>query len=178
MATYRRPHLLRKSLARLILNPTVDRIIVIWQDAGAQPPHWLTGLASNGLDSKIHIRFSKANSMNERFRPDERIRTNAVFMLDDDLEIQRGDIESAFRVWRDWGSQGIVGFTPRSHAPQERSPGAATDWKFVLRPSDRYSMILTNAAFFHRQYLDEYWSDRLAPARNHVDLGASARRCI
>lgn len=178
MATYRRPHLLRRSLARLILNPTIDRIIVVWQDTRSEPPPWLTGIASESeadYEGKVHIRRSPANSMNERFRHDPRIRTRAVFMFDDDLGLQQRDIEAAFQIWRHWGGHGIVGFSPRSHTPSLVADGPTAEWDFVVRPDDEYSMVLTNAAFFDRSYLDAYWSDQLAPARDHVDLGTPVR---
>lgn len=158
----------------MILNTAIDRIIVIWQDPLLDPPAWLTGLGSHteSEQGKVHVRRSAVNSMNERFRPDPRIRTKAVFMCDDDVEIHRGDIDAAFQIWRHWGDHGIVGFTPRSHQAGAAAGGPA--WDFVLRPESEYSMIMTNAAFFHTSYLDLYWSERLGPARRHVDKGQSA----
>ncbi|GAA99458.1 glycosyltransferase family 64 protein [Mixia osmundae IAM 14324] len=203
MATYKRPQLLKASLEHLTSGslPSLAGVLVIWQDTSTPPPAWLTH-PSNGthFGAPVWVRISEHNSMNERFRPDSRIKTRGVFMLDDDIVLRSADIEWAWRVWlaenplpvhHDGGQHGhqtrlqleggdvgkIVGFTPRDYKRRRKAPGSGGKGEslgpgglvFDVQPTATYSMILSNAGFFHRAYLDLYWEARFVKFRAHVD---------
>ena len=167
MATYKRLHLLPRILSAYASGDlsSLHSIILVWQDTSEAPPAWLS---TTKYSVPVHIRISGRNSMNERFRQDERIKTQAVFMVDDDLFIQPDDVEHVFKVWKELGrNQRIVGFSPRDYKylPEERS------YQFVIMPTKSYSMILSNAAMMDRSFFDLYWSERYQPFREHVDAG-------
>ena len=169
MATYKRLDNLER-IAKAYSSgkyASVDRVVIIWQDNTTSPPDWLLPLEKQPIP--VHVRRSKVNSMNERFRLDPRIRTEAVFMVDDDLNIQSSDLELAFQTWKALGKdQRIVGFTARDY---QLSDDRMTYMPFVAKS---YSMILSNAAFLHRSFFEYYWSDDIRPYREYVDEGQSS----
>ena len=71
---------------------------------------------------------------------------------DDDAHLRRDEIEFGFRTWRDHRTQ-IVGFPGRFHSWYNH------EWNYNSNHTCELSMVLTGAAFFHKQYtyLYSYW---------------------
>jgi hypothetical protein len=169
MATYKRLELLPKVLLGYTSGhlPSLHSIIIVWQDTTTPPPAGLTS-PDPPYPVPLHVRISTVNSMNERFRIDERLETQAIFMVDDDLVLQQADLEWGFRVWQQAGrDRRIVGFSARDYTV------TPAGYQFNVMPTVEYSMVLSNAAFFDRTFFELYWSDGAERFRKHVDEGVS-----
>ncbi|KAF2318433.1 hypothetical protein GH714_007454 [Hevea brasiliensis] len=115
---------------------SVKEIVVVWNKG--TPPKL------SDLDSvvPVRIRVENRNSLNNRFKKDELIKTRAVLELDDDIMMTCDDIERGFNVWRQHPDR-IVGFYPRLISG---SPLKYRGEKYA-RKHKGYNMILTGAAF-------------------------------
>ncbi|XP_030531912.1 glycosylinositol phosphorylceramide mannosyl transferase 1-like [Rhodamnia argentea] len=139
-------------------------IRVIWSQSGP-PQEKLKSHLNEVVASKSHKHDFKFDiisdgTMISRFRPSGDIRTDAVFSVDDDVIIPCPTLDFAFTVWQSAPST-MVGFVPRAHLPEAEINGVPyykyEGWWPVWRKGT-YSMILAQAAFFHRKYLDMYTS--------------------
>ncbi|CAM8958052.1 unnamed protein product [Rhodiola kirilowii] len=139
--------------------PSVREILVVWNKG--TPPN------SSDFDSAVpvRIRVEKQNSLNNRFRLDELIKTRAVLELDDDIMMTCEDIERGFKVWREHPDQ-LVGYYPRL---VKGSPLKYRGEKFA-RSFNGYNMILTGAAFMDAPTaFERYWSEKAKAGREMVD---------
>ncbi|VDN30913.1 unnamed protein product [Cylicostephanus goldi] len=92
LLTYNRDAVLAASLERLHRLPYLNKVIVIWNNVAREPL---------GAWPRLHvpvefIRVTK-NSLNNRFVPWDRIKTEAVLSLDDDIDLKQHEIVFAFR---------------------------------------------------------------------------------
>ncbi|PIO60263.1 EXTL2, alpha-1,4-N-acetylhexosaminyltransferase, partial [Teladorsagia circumcincta] len=102
------------------------------------------------------------NSLNNRFVPWDRIRTEAILSLDDDIDLKQHEIIFAFRVWRE-NRHRIVGFPARFHARY------GDEMYYNSNHTCQLSIILTGAAFLHKSYLHAYTNEMPEAIRDHVD---------
>lgn len=194
LATYERDALLPKLLAHLRQGkiPQLREIVLVWQNVGRELPDFLQDDELNPRTPKgrprhrvpVTVRQSKRNSMNERFRPvtdwDTPIKTEAVMILDDDVVLTWDALS--------WGYERFLEANPRGSDPwQGRITGfsgrefqAASDGKlkYLWAPKKSYSMVLSNAAWFRREWLEFYWSSEsqeMRGLRDYVDEGAPSR---
>lgn len=144
MVTYNRDDILYWQLENLNKIPYLNKVVVIWNNIGRDPPKvW----------PKIHVpvHFVKAqkNSLNNRFLPLDLIETECVLSLDDDMDLRQDEIVFAFRVWIEHRTR-IVGFPARYHARYDN------EMFYNSNHTCQYSMILTGAAFIHKSYFYAY----------------------
>ncbi|ONK75708.1 uncharacterized protein A4U43_C03F19720 [Asparagus officinalis] len=138
---------------------SVREIVVVWNKG--QPP----SLSDFDSAVPVRIRVEDKNSLNNRFKPDELIKTRAVLELDDDIMMTCDDVERGFKVWRDHPDR-IVGFYPRL---AEGKPLQYRDESYS-RKLKGYNMILTGAAFVDKGLaFERYWSKEAAKGRELVD---------
>lgn len=157
LLTYERDPTLSDSLERLYQLPYLNKVIVVWNSVDREPPTtWPT------LHVPVEFIKPPVNSLNNRFIPWDRIRTEAVLSLDDDIDLMQQELILAFRVWRE-NRDRIVGFPARYHARYGDSMFYNSNHTCQL------SMILTGAAFIHKNYLDEYTNTMPSVIRSHVD---------
>uniref|UniRef100_A0AC35U0I7 Glyco_transf_64 domain-containing protein n=1 Tax=Rhabditophanes sp. KR3021 TaxID=114890 RepID=A0AC35U0I7_9BILA len=144
MVTYNRDQVLYSSLERLHQMPYLNKIIIVWNNVGRAPP-------TNWPHLHVPIVFVNAtkNSLNNRFYPYNEIETEAVFSMDDDIDIKQHEIMLAFRVWREQRMK-IIGFPARYHARFKDQIFYNSNHTCQL------SMILTGASFLHKSYLHAY----------------------
>ncbi|CAD6185744.1 unnamed protein product [Caenorhabditis auriculariae] len=157
LLTYERDSVLSDSLKRLYQMPYLNKVIVIWNSINREPPDsW----------PRLHVPVEfikvKENSLNNRFVPWDRIETEAVLSLDDDIDLMQQELVFAFRVWRE-NRDRIVGFPARHHARFGDSMFYNSNHTCQL------SMILTGAAFLHKSYLEAYTYVMPIAIRRHVD---------
>ncbi|RCN36728.1 EXTL2, alpha-1,4-N-acetylhexosaminyltransferase [Ancylostoma caninum] len=114
--------------------------------------------------NSLVFRFIKVttNSLNNRFVPWDRITTEAVLSLDDDIDLKQHEIVFAFRVWRE-NRHRIVGFPARHHARYD------DQMYYNSNHTCQLSIILTGAAFLHKSYLHAYTHQMPEAIRHHVD---------
>lgn len=184
VATYKRDDLLQPLLRHLTTSPppSLRAIILIWQNVGSPLPAFLLpeALADySGEGVNVSVRISVVNSMNERFRPilgwGERIKTEAVMIMDDDVILRKEALEWGYQAYLEANPLGsdsnqgrLTGFAGRDF----RSLGGG-EWLYVLQPRESYSMVLSNAAWLRREWLEKYWdsSEEMKELRDYVDKG-------
>uniref|UniRef100_A0A7I4YDR4 Exostosin and EXTL2 domain containing protein n=1 Tax=Haemonchus contortus TaxID=6289 RepID=A0A7I4YDR4_HAECO len=157
LLTYNRDAVLAASLERLHRIPYLNKVIVIWNNVDREPL---------GAWPRLHvpvefIKVSK-NSLNNRFVPWDRIRTEAILSLDDDIDLKQHEIVFAFRVWRE-NRHRIVGFPARYHARY------GDEMYYNSNHTCQLSIILTGAAFLHKSYFHAYTNEMPEAIRRHVD---------
>ncbi|PIC42635.1 hypothetical protein B9Z55_009650 [Caenorhabditis nigoni] len=157
LLTYERDTILAGALERLHQLPYLNKVVVVWNNIHREPPESWPSL-------HVPVEFVRVteNSLNNRFVPWDRIETEAVLSLDDDIDLFQQEFVLAFRVWRE-NRDRIVGFPARYHARY----GDAMYYN--SNHTCQMSMILTGAAFIHKNYLSAYTYQMPAVIREHVD---------
>ncbi|CAL1374127.1 unnamed protein product [Linum trigynum] len=138
---------------------SVKEIVVVW-NKGIPPK-------ASDLDSAVpvRIRVEKENSLNNRFKKDEMIKTRGVLELDDDIMMTCDDVERGFNVWRQHPDR-IVGFYPRLISGNPLKYRAEK----YARSRKGYNMILTGAAFVDGTIaFGRYWGEQAKAGRELVD---------
>lgn len=146
--TYKREKILAEQLAKYLKYPYLHSIVVVWNSASQPPSREFTRRFRSYLTSKRLVMIkSNANSLNNRFLPYDKIKTDAVLSIDDDVVLRPDEVMLAFRVWRENRAR-VVGFPSRFHTLD------MTTREYIYRSplSCEYSMVLTGAAFYHRFY--------------------------
>ncbi|KAF1762148.1 hypothetical protein GCK72_010410 [Caenorhabditis remanei] len=157
LLTYERDSVLVGALERLHQLPYLNKILVVWNNIHREPPDTWPSL-------HVPVEFIRVteNSLNNRFVPWDRIETESVLSLDDDIDLMQQEIILAFRVWRE-NRDRIVGFPARYHARYGDS------MFYNSNHTCQMSMILTGAAFIHKNYLSAYTYQMSTAIRDHVD---------
>lgn len=117
--------------------------------------------------------------MNERFRPTldwgDEVDTEAVMVMDDDVVLRRETLEWGYQEFKKVNPSGsaledgrIVGFTGRDF---KKLPDGSLE--YVVQPTISYSMVLSNAAWFRREWMQRYWGEdeEMTSLRAYVDEG-------
>ncbi|KAF7097397.1 hypothetical protein CFC21_099220 [Triticum aestivum] len=169
--TWKRYDLLKRAVAHYSVCAGVDAIHVVWSEP-REPPEALRRSVLNCSRAAADVGFvmNRGNSLNNRFRPIQGLRTDAVFSVDDDLVVPCSTLRFAFGVWQSAPSA-MVGFVPRMHWPADPRGNTKEyrygSWWSVWR-TGTYSMVLSKASFFHRRYLDLYTNHMLPSIRDYV----------
>ena len=100
------------------------------------------------------------------------MRTDAILALDDDTIFDPKYIEWGYQAWKAHagGRQRMVGYYAR---------WAEEDGEYQWKPKISYSMVLTKAAFLHRDWMKAYWSDdpKITEAREYVEKVFNCGEC-
>lgn len=119
--TWKRNSLLKQSVAHYASCGGTDAIHVVWSEVNP-PSHKLTDylrkivLKQSQTAHKPNFRFdiNKEDNLNNRFRPIQDLRTDAIFSVDDDVIVPCQTLHFAFTVWQT-APDTMVGFVPRMH---------------------------------------------------------------
>ena len=95
--TYKRDDVLIGTLSRLVNQPHLNKVVVVWNSPYSVPD----SLQWPAIGAPIEVVVPEKNSLNNRFLPFKNIETEAVLSLDDDTHLRRDEIEFAFRTWRE-----------------------------------------------------------------------------
>ncbi|BGP31837.1 hypothetical protein JCM10296v2_003614 [Rhodotorula toruloides] len=177
MASYKRDENLPPLIRHFTTNPppSLRHLVIVWQNVGVDLPDFLNATALERYSTSgvvVTVRRSKKNSMNERFRPmldwDEEIYTRAVMIVDDDVVLRKDALEWGYQEFEKAAQQGegrLTGFMARDF------DGEAGEWLYTLRPKKTYSMVLSNAAWLKKEWLENYWEDsaEMRSLRDYVD---------
>jgi len=180
IATYQRDLLLPPLIKHLTSTPppSLRQILIIWQNTDSPVPDFLSPKALEEYSTSgvvVSVRKSWKNSMNERFRPildwGEEIQTDSVMIMDDDIVLRREALEWGYQEFvaaNKYGPGRIVGFTGRDFEQMGEN-----EWQYFTKPTKSYSMVLSNAAFFKKEWLKKYWehSEEMSSLRSYVDSG-------
>ncbi|KAK4489486.1 hypothetical protein RD792_005295 [Penstemon davidsonii] len=187
--TWKRNTLLKQSVAHYASCHGTDAIHVVWSET--DPPSQKLKdylkkvvLKKSKAAHKPNFRFdlNKEDNLNNRFKPIEDLRTDAIFSVDDDVIVPCRTLDFAFTVWKT-APLTMVGFVPRMHWPYEEKNGLTQHrycgwWPVWWKGT--YNMVLSKAAFFHKKYLDIYTNkmpssihDYVSRERNCEDIAMS-----
>eukprot|EP00959_Pyramimonas_sp_CCMP1952_P281765 5889445-Pyramimonas_sp.AAC.1 len=107
--TFKRPDLLKRSIRHYASCPNVDTIRVVWSDQDNAPP------TANDSDAQffspcVEVVYDQhpSTSLNNRFKPIDGLRTEAVFNVDDDVNVDCSSLDFAHQV-------GNIDITPNTH---------------------------------------------------------------
>jgi len=167
--TYRRPDMLARAIDHYGRCRRTDSIRVIWSESEFPPvPEVDADMYSPFTEVIYHIH--PENSLNDRFEPLEGLRTESIFSVDDDMMVSCDDLDFAFEVWRNQ-PRTLVGFMPRTHTLVDG--GFFKQWVYncwwKVWWDGEYSIIITKAAFLHRDFLDLYTFKMPQEIRDYVD---------
>lgn len=187
--TWKRNSLLKQSVAHYASCQGTDAIHVVWSEN--DPPSFKLReylrqvvLKKSQTAHKPNFRFdlNEEDNLNNRFKPIEDLRTDAIFSVDDDVIVPCRTLDFAFTVWQT-APRTMVGFVPRVHWPDGERSGLVHyeygGWWSVWW-TGTYSMVLSKASFFHKKYLELYTykmpssiHDYISRARNCEDIAMS-----
>eukprot|EP01084_Bolivina_argentea_P133322 235279_1 len=180
--SYKRPRRMRKAVNHYRSCCGVKSVVVIWCEEDRHPPplSFFTDNKRNGGDdssSKFDapIAFEeRRNSLNSRFEPIPNITTEAVFHVDDDIEVPCSGLHTAFQVWL-LHKNTLVGFFPRIHTrinkgmEDDKYPSYIYGYWWTVWKKRSYSIILTKAAFLHVDFMMKYTYEIDERLRKYVD---------
>ncbi|KAK6249372.1 hypothetical protein QUC31_020937 [Theobroma cacao] len=156
-------------------SPLVYSVLVLWGNPST-PPLTLAQLAYNLSVSStgsaaISLVPQSSSSLNARFLPRSSIRTRAVLVCDDDVEVDPKTVEFAFRMWR-WNPERLIGIFVRSHDIDM----TRKEWIYTVHP-DKYSVVLTKFMMMKTEYLFKYSCEGGAPMREMRRMVDEMRNC-
>lgn len=163
---------------RLLLAPmlehyagaqSVEKIFVVWHNMNVPCP----GASIIGSVPVIFVP-QECDSLNNRYLVDNRVTTECIFMLDDDIQVHTEDVERLFLVWQKFPSK-LVGYFPRWFRPEKEYSGKylPTNNRKSYRVRG-YSFILTKAMMFSGVYLHEYLCGKGRALHEIVDEAMNA----
>ncbi|XP_048436321.1 glycosyltransferase family protein 64 C3 [Pyrus x bretschneideri] len=146
--------LLQSIVSTYAASSLVSYILVLWGNPST-PSQTLSQLARNLTDSSfgfsgISVIRQASDSLNNRFLPRPKIKTRAVLVCDDDVEVDPKSFEFAFKMWGS-NPDRLVGFFVRSHDIDL----SRKEWIYTVHP-DKYSIMLTKFMLFKSKYLFRY----------------------
>ncbi|XP_067627154.1 exostosin-2 [Eurosta solidaginis] len=144
--TYDRVESLFTLIQKLAMVPSLQSILVIWNNQNKMPPH-LSSFPS--IAKPLKVIQTRANKLSNRFYPYNEIETEAILTIDDDINMLTTDeLDFGYEVWREFPDR-IVGFPSRIHVWDNIS----MHWRYESEWTNQISMVLTGAAFHHK-----FWS--------------------
>ncbi|XP_051138530.1 glycosylinositol phosphorylceramide mannosyl transferase 1-like [Andrographis paniculata] len=175
--TWKRNSLLKQSVAHYASCRGTDAIHIVWSETNPPSENLRDYLRKTVIKKsqsahKPNFRFdiNKEDNLNNRFKPIEDLRADAIFSVDDDVIVPCGTLDFAFSVWQT-APRAMVGFVPRMHWLAEEKNGGVRytygGWWSVWW-TGTYSMILSKAAFFHKRYLELYTNKMPASIHDYV----------
>lgn len=175
--TWRRNSVLKQSVAHYASCSSVDAVRVVWSENNP-PSESLKAYLRKVVHSKsksnhkpdFRFDLNEEDNLNNRFKPIEGLRTDAIFSIDDDVVVPCSTLEFAFSVWQS-APDSMVGFVPRMHWVDTKNTDAIRykygGWWSVWWMGT-YSMVLSKAAFFHQKYLEMYTYHMPASIQEYV----------
>ena len=134
----------------------VATFVVIWGNTGKPAPHE-TDFEHRGKG--VNVVFFGRDKITDRFLSFMFIKTEGILIVDDDTTVTEPTFERAFLTWERDKSR-LVGLYPRYHLDTCKDGCISNVIKYVLNPSDRYSMVLTKFMFISLSHLKEFMCTR------------------
>jgi hypothetical protein len=153
---YHRDKGLSDILVRLKNCPYLDKVVIVWNNEPTyiHPREW----EWPNIGVPIEVVRGEGNTLNNRFLPFSNIETEAILSLDDDVCLAQEEIVEGFRVWQKHRTT-LVGWMSRLHILHVYDNNQWS-YQYMFRGKHcEYTMMMTNAAFFHKYYtfLYTYW---------------------
>ena len=120
--TWKRNDLLKRSISHYSACQGVDAIRIVWSEPNVPTERLrisvenLVSVASRKKDEFISVQFDihVNDDLNNRFKPLDDLRTDAILSIDDDVLVPCSTLQTAFSVWTS-APHSMVGFVPRMH---------------------------------------------------------------
>jgi len=158
----RLPHL-PKLIKHYLLSDLVDTVFLTWHDPQIKVPSDIKSLVSGG---RVRILRQNSDSLNNRFNPIRELKTQAIFIADDDIYTPISSVDFAFEVWRA-RPESIVGFFPRIHGRKEDG----SVYYEMAGVYHKYDIILTKGMMINSNYLHAYTCVLAPEIHRYVDMG-------
>ena len=157
----RRLRTLKMVVAHYGRCPSVKEIVIVWGKDSIPEEAQLVSRVP------VRVRSEEIDGLNNRFKPDPRITTDAILSFDDDILMWCSDIEAGFKEWQ-LTPYSLVGFFPRlivvpdvdDPSRRERKKKAAKVEYLGERDAYRrgeYNALLTGAMFYNAALMKDYW---------------------
>lgn len=128
--TYDRVDSLFTLIQKLSLVPSLQKILVIWNNQKKQPPN-ISQFPK--IQKPLKLIQTKSNKLSNRFYPYPDIETEAVLTIDDDITMLTPDeLDFAFEVWQEFPDR-IVGFPSRTHVFENNEWKYESEWTNEVR---------------------------------------------
>ncbi|KAK4757922.1 hypothetical protein SAY87_019223 [Trapa incisa] len=146
--------LLRSIAAAYSGCPVVSAVLVLWGNPST-PRHVIRRLSRDLTSASIgpasiSVIPQSSTSLNARFLPRRAIRTRAVLVCDDDVEVDLRSVDFAFKIWAS-NPERLIGLFARSHDIDL----SGKEWIYTVHP-DRYSIVLTKFMILSTKFLFKY----------------------
>ncbi|XP_053433153.1 exostosin-like 1 isoform X3 [Nycticebus coucang] len=116
------------------------QILVLWSNEQPLPSRW--------PETAVPLTVMNGHrKVSDRFFPYSSISTDAILSLDARSSLSTSEVDFAFVVWQSFPER-MVGFLTWSHFWDEALGG----WGYTAEKTNKFSMVLTTAAFYHRYY--------------------------
>jgi glucuronyl/N-acetylglucosaminyl transferase EXT2 len=123
--TYDRVESLFTLIQKLSLVPSLNKILVIWNNQKKAPPN--SSLFPK-ISKPLKVIQTTSNKLSNRFYPYPEIETEAVLTIDDDITMLTPDeLDFGFEVWREFPER-IVGFPSRTHVFENHEWKYESEW--------------------------------------------------
>ncbi|XP_055370982.1 exostosin-2 [Condylostylus longicornis] len=160
--TYDRIESLFTLIQKLSVVPSLQKILVIWNNQKKSPPH---PSMFPKISKPLKVIQTRANKLSNRFYPYDEIETEAILTIDDDIIMLTADeLDFGYEVWREFPDR-IVGFPSRTHVWDN----VTHKWRYESEWTNEISMVLTGAAFHHKYWSYMYTNEMPGDIKNWVD---------
>jgi hypothetical protein len=138
-------------IQHLLQSEKVHTVFITWHNPALEVPVSLyQGINENDYE-RVKVLGQTFDSLNNRFNPVDELKTDAVYIMDDDIYVDLKDLEFTFSVWRS-RKDSVVGHFPRLHTYDP----VTKDASYKLIGKAPYSIILTKSMFIRSDYLFSY----------------------
>ena len=167
--TFKRPKRLRNSVRYYAESCGkaygVNQVFVVWSEIGVEPPHESEILTPDeALNEKqkqnratFKILKMKQDSLNNRFLPIEQLKSDTIFMVDDDIEVKCPSLFFGFEASLA-NPDVIVGYYARTFDENSDNTFKYRKWPTSFFRDEFRFILPTKGSFLHKRYLDLYTS--------------------
>ncbi|KAI9469818.1 MAG: glycosyl transferase family 64 domain-containing protein [Benjaminiella poitrasii] len=153
ISTYNPERIERLSLIirHLLKSTKVHTVFVTWHNPALEVPDTLYQDIKEEDYDRVKVLVQTFDSLNNRFNPVDDLKTDAVYIMDDDIYVDLEDLEFTFSVWQQ-RKDSVVGHFPRMHSYNPETHDAT----YKLIGKAPYSIVLTKSMFIRSDYLFSY----------------------
>ncbi|GAA5845270.1 hypothetical protein JCM9279_004826 [Rhodotorula babjevae] len=154
---------LTKLIKHYLLSDLVHTVFITWHSPSVPVPTDIKQLVAGG---RVAILKMDSDTLNNRFNPIRGLKTQAVFICDDDIFAPAAGIDFLFRVWQA-RPDSIAGFFPRIHGRKEDG----TIFYEMAGVHHKYDIILTKGMMINANFLHAYTCVLPPEIHRYVDFG-------
>ncbi|GAA6004462.1 uncharacterized protein JCM10292_007082 [Rhodotorula paludigena] len=154
---------LPKLIRHYLLSELVHTVYITWHSKSVPVTDELKALVDGG---RVKILPMTSDTLNNRFNPIPGLKTQAVFICDDDIFAPITGIDFLFRVWQA-RPDSIAGFFPRIHGRKEDG----SIFYEMAGVHHKYDIILTKAMMINANFLHAFTCVLPPEIHRYIDYG-------